>query len=139
MVRAMLRRLALLSALVCSGCLWRGYATILSVHVDVLTQMATKLCSVIEAGRGPTAEGMAEYTYPAQRGREFLRQFSGYQSRRSYQEFGTFLERYEAMVRDVDAARAQGRAWSTVLRPVQAQRDGLQMLAAAIRADLKGE
>ncbi len=139
MVRAMFRRLALLGVVVCSGCLWRGYATIMSVHLDVLTQMTAKLCSVIEAGRGPTAEGMAEYAYPAQRGREFLRQFSGYQSRRSYQEFGTFLERYEAMVRDVDGARAQGRDWTTVLPPLRAQRDGLQQLAAAIRADLKAE
>ena len=140
MVRAMSRRLVLLGVLVvCTGCLWRGYATIMSVHLDVLTQMAAKLCSVVEAGRGPTAEGMAEYTYPAQRGREFLRQFSRYKAQRSYQEFGTFLGRYEAMVHDVDAARAEGRDWRMVSPALQAQRDRLLQLAAAIRADLKTE
>jgi len=136
----MLRRIAVLCLLLGgTGCLWRGYATIMGVHLDVLTQMATKLCSVIEAGAGPTAEAMAEYTYPAQRGREFLRQFGGYDARPSYQEFGRFLDGYEAMVRTADAARAQGRDWRTVLPPLKVQRDGLLQLASAIRADLKRE
>jgi hypothetical protein len=59
-----------------AACLWRGYASILGVHVDVLTQTADKLVAVAGSGRGITTEGMAEYVYPAKRGREFLRQFS---------------------------------------------------------------
>src|SRR5512135_3574356 len=82
---AMARRLAALTMCVwTAGCLWRSDATILSVHLDVLTQTAAKLCSLVEARRGPTTEGMAEYTYPAQRGREFLHKFSSSSGRRSY-------------------------------------------------------
>ena len=120
-----------------AGCLWRSYATILSVHLDVLTQTAAKLCSVVESARGPTTEGMAEYTYPAQRGREFLHQFSNYSGRRSYQQFGVYLDRYEAMVRDVDATRAQAGNWHALLPRLIAQRDALMQLAGQIRADLK--
>ena len=134
----MARRLMVLAmSLGAVGCLWRSYATILSVHLDVLTQTAAKLCSVVEAARGPTAEGMAEYTYPAQRGREFLRQFGSYRDRRSYQQFSVYLDRYEAMVRDVDATRAQGGEWHATLPRLIEQRDALVQLAARIRADLK--
>jgi hypothetical protein len=135
---AMARRLAVLTMCIgAAGCLWRSYATILSVHLDVLTQTAAKLCSVVEARRGPTIEGMAEYIYPAQRGREFLRQFSSYSARRSYQQFSEYLDRYEAMVRDVDATRAQSGNWQALLPRLTAQRDALVQLAAQIRADLK--
>ncbi len=134
----MVRRLVVVTLCVwAAACLWRSYATILSVHLDVLAQTAAKLCSVVEAKRGPTAEGMAEYTYPAQRGREFLHQFSNYSGRRSYQQFAVYLDRYEAMVRDVDATRAQGGNWPAFLPRLTAQRDALVQLAGQIRADLK--
>jgi len=121
------------------GCLWRGYATILSVHLDVLTQTASKLCAVVEAGRGPSAEAMAEYVYPAQRGRQFLSQFSRYEARPSYQQFRTFLDDYERMVREVDAERAAGRAGPAILPHLTAERDALQQRAAEIRAALQRE
>lgn len=119
-----------------AGCLWRGYATIMSVHLDVLVQTAEKLCAVVEAGRGPTAEGMAEYVYPAQRAREFLRQFSNYGPRPSYQKFSGLVERYEAMVRQADSARVQGD-WRAQSPQLNGERDALQRLAAEIRDDLK--
>jgi hypothetical protein len=133
------RALLLVIGLWAAGCLWRGYATIMSVHLDVLTQMAVKLHTVVEAGRAPAAEGMAEYTYPARRGREFLHQFRSYSTRPSYQQFGTFLDRYEAMVHEVDAVRAQGGNWQSVLPRLTAQRDALKLLAERIRAELKKE
>ena len=133
----MRRRDLALAALLCfSGCLWRGYGEILSVHVRVITAMAAKLCAVAESGKGPTAEGMAEYVYPLQRGREFLRQFSKYRGRQSYSQFSTFLDRYEAMVRTADVARTQGRLASE-LPQLASERDRLQQLAAEIRSSLQ--
>lgn len=126
-----------LTCLLClTGCLWRSYGEILSVHLSVLTATADKLCAVAQAGEGPTAEGMAEYVYPLQRGHEFLRQFSKYRERQSYGQFTAFLERYEAMVHTADAARTQGRL-ATEVPQLNAQRDTLQQLAADIRSSLE--
>jgi hypothetical protein len=135
------RQRTVLVLLLCStGCIWRSYGTIMSVHVDVLTQTAAKLFAVVESGRGLTAEGMAEYVYPAQRGREFLRQFDGYSGRRSYQKFAAFLGRYEAMVRDVDAQRAARPDGRIDLAKLKADNDALDRLAADIRGLLaKGD
>lgn len=131
------RRYLAVAVLLClTCCLWRSYSEILSVHLSVLTAMAAKLCAVAQAGKGPTAEGMAEYVYPLQRGREFQRQFSKYDGRQSYRQFTTFLDRYETMVRTADAARAEGRL-ATELSQLIAQRDTLQQLAVEIRASLQ--
>jgi hypothetical protein len=127
-----------LIALLCAaGCIWRGYATIMAVHLDVLTQTAAKLGAVVQAGRGPTAADMAEYDYPLQRAREFLRQFSNYAERRSYHQFGVLLDRYAEMVRAIDAARAAGHDLQAELAHLTAERDVLQQLAAEIRVDLQ--
>ncbi len=134
--RVMRRQLTFALAILLSGCLWRGSGEILSVHLDVLTQTAAKLCAVVEAGRGPNAQELAEYVYPSQRGREFLRQFGGYAERPSYRHFAAFLERYEAMVHTADTARAEQRL-STELPRLISERDALQKLATDIRAEIK--
>ena len=130
-------RVSLLILLCLAGCLWRSYANILSVHVDVLTQTAAKLVAVVQANRMPAAEDMAEYTYPSKRAREFLHQFRGDSQRRSYQQLGELLDRYDAMVHEVDAARAQGQVPGAAR--LTAQREALQALAEAIRAQLQRE
>src|SRR5262245_37602798 len=122
-----------------AGCVWRGYATIMNVHLDVLTQTAAKLCAVVQADKGPSTEGIAEYVCPAKRGREFLRQFSGDSARRSYTQFGAFLDRYEALVRDVDASRARGSDWRTALPEFPAECDALPQQAHEIRERLREE
>lgn len=121
------------------SCLWRGYAAIMTVHLDVLTQTADKLCAVVESRRELTAESMAEYVYPAQRGREFLRQFDSYNARPSYRHFGELLDRYETLIREVDALRAQGRDWQPELPHLTAERDAIQRLAGQVRTELKTE
>jgi len=132
----MVRRLLVFATLCAlTACLWRSYATILSVHLDVLTQTADKLCDVVESGRGPNAQAMAEYVYPAQRGREFLRQFESYHERSSYRQFGDFLDRYEALIQRVDGVRAAAGDWNATLPELRAQRDALRRLATAIRSD----
>jgi hypothetical protein len=130
-------RLTILLLACAAGCLWRSYGAIMDVHLDVLTQTADKLNSVVESGRGPTAEGMAEYVYPAQRAREFMRQFSSYSSRRSYQQFGVLVDRYDALVREVDAARSQGRLGPEVVARVKDESDALRALAAETRGALQ--
>jgi hypothetical protein len=120
------------------GCLWRGYGTIMTVHLDVLTQTAAKLSSIVESGRGPTAEGMAEYVYPSKRGREFLRQFRSFSSRPSYEQFSTFLDRYDDLVRQIDAARTLNRLGEADVRQqLAADRAALDATAAEIRASLE--
>jgi len=131
------RQSTVLLFLCAAGCLWRSYGTIMDVHLDVLTQTADKLCSVVESGRGLSAEGMAEYVYPAQRAREFMRQFSSYRDRRSYQQFSALVERYDALVHEVDAARAQGRLGPEEAARLKGERDALQAAASEIRALLK--
>jgi hypothetical protein len=121
------------------GCVWRGYATILSVHVDVLSQTAAKLCVMVEAGKGPAAEGMAEYVYPAKRAREFLRQFGREGQRQSYGQFTALLERYEALVRAVDAARVQESAWQAAWPRLDGECAALGQQAAEVRATLQAE
>ena len=133
----MCRRLPIVLIICAAGCLWRGYGTIMEVHLDVLTQTADKLYSVVASGRGPTAEGMAEYVYPAKRAREFMRQFSGYSDRKSYQQFGVLLDRYEALVREVDAARAQRQLGPEDVSHLRSEREALYALAAEIRVQLK--
>jgi hypothetical protein len=140
MVRRMAqRRVAMLAFCMLAGCLWRGYAAIMAVHLDVLAQTASKLCAVVESGHGPTAEGMAEYVYPAQRAREFLHQFSGQSGRESYKQFTTLVERYESMVREADAARVAGCDGKPALPQLTAGCAALAPLAAAVRADLRRE
>ena len=140
MVRRMRhRRLTVLVLCLFAACLWRGYAAIMAVHLDVLTQTAAKLCAVVESGRGLTTQGMAEYVYPAQRAREFLHQFSAQSSRASYKQFAALVERYETLVRETDAERATQPNWQQALPHLTAERDALAQQAADVRAELARE
>ena len=132
----MRRHLGLLVCVSLSACLWRSYVEILTVHLTVLTQMADKLGSLAEAGHAPTAADMAEFTYPAQRGRQFLRQFSRYADRQSYRGFTQFLDRYEVLLKRVDAARVSESTWTAERPRVAAERQALAALAAATRGHL---
>jgi len=137
MVRRVPRRyLTLVTLCLVAGCLWRGYTAIMQVHLDVLTQTAGKLCAVVDSGRGLSAEAIPEYVYPAQRAREFLRQFSSERGRQSYRQFTSLVERYESMVRDVDAVRAAGRDWAQMSPQLRAECEVLDQQAAGVRAVL---
>ncbi len=104
----MMRRVLVLLLLLVSACLWRSYEDILAIHLDVLTQTASKLGDIAASGHAPTAEGMAEYAYPAKRARQFLQQFSKHSGRSSYAGLKAFLDGYEQMVSEVDAGRLDG-------------------------------
>lgn len=133
----MSRRLSLVVlGLVLSGCLWRGYSAVLEVHLTVLLQMTDKLCGMGEIGHAPTVSDMVEFGYPAQRGREFLRAFRSSNERPSYRQFGEFLDRYEALLKRVDAARVSEASWRADVPQQQRDRAALAELAASIRRDL---
>ncbi len=111
----MMRRVSVLFLLLMSACLWRSYEQILAIHLDVLTQTANKLGDVAASSQGP-ALGMAEYAYPAKRARQFLQQFSKHNGRSSYAGLKAFLDRYERMLAEVDAARLGEQIDGTRLR-----------------------
>ncbi|HUI28103.1 MAG TPA: hypothetical protein VL403_18625 [Candidatus Kryptonia bacterium] len=130
------RSVGLLATVLLCGCLWRSYESILDVHLTVLLQMTDKLHGMADSGHTPTAADMVEFSYPAQRGREFLRAFRSSSDRPSYQRFGEFLDRYEAMVKQVDAARVTEADWRSEPARLQQDHDALKRLAADIRREL---
>lgn len=99
-----------------SGCLWRSYEQILSVHLDVLCSMTTKLLETAEAGQRPSPSDVTELLYPLRRARQFAHQYRSYSDRKSYRAFVTSLDLYEKLVDEVDEARADDRRWQA-LRP----------------------
>ncbi|HVN87776.1 MAG TPA: hypothetical protein VMW17_23305 [Candidatus Binatia bacterium] len=119
-----------------SACLWRSYESILEVHVTLLLQMTDKLAAMSDSGRTPTAADIVEFTYPAQRGRDFLRAFRRSSDRPSYQSFGKFLDHYETMLQRIDAARVSPSAWQAEPPRLLRDRETLTALAGEIRRDL---
>jgi hypothetical protein len=133
---AMRPYVALLLVVSLSACLWHSYDEVLRVHLSVLTQMTDKLDSFAEADHVPTAAEMAEFLYPAQRGRIFLRRFTRYENRASYRAFTQFLDRYEAMLKRVDAARLSDADWRRERPDLAREHKELATMANAIRRQL---
>jgi hypothetical protein len=102
------------------GCPWRSYEQILSVHLEVLSSMATKLLNSSDAGRRPGPSDVAELLYPLRRARQFAHQYRSYSERPSYREFVTSLDFYEKLTDEVDAARADDRRWKAVRAQLKA-------------------
>ncbi len=105
----------------------------MEIHVEVLTQTADKLRDVSDASQGPGSQGIAEYTYPAKRARQFLHQFAKHRQRASYQGLSTFLDQYESMIHRVDSVRPGDEIDKAALGRDVAS---LHAAAAAIRADI---
>jgi hypothetical protein len=120
-------RLAPLALALLAACLWRGYGDILRVHLDVLSGLADKAASKAAAGHRPSSNDVTELAYPLQRARQFLDQYRGEAERGSYQRFAAALERYQAFVEAIDAARGDPERW-------RAARDQLRDRHAAWRA-----
>jgi hypothetical protein len=108
-------RARLLSALLlvaCTGCLWRSYSEVMRVHLDVLGGLADKAAFNAEHGARPTSNDVTELTYPLERARQFAYQYRSYAERESYRRFVTALDRYQALVETVDAARGDEARWA---------------------------
>jgi hypothetical protein len=110
-----------------SACLWRSYADVMRVHLDVLTSLAEKATFNAAAGQRPTSNDVTELTYPLQRARQFAYSYRSYASRESYARFVAALDRYQSMVEAIDGARGDEVRWA-------AEREALLGQAAAWRA-----
>jgi hypothetical protein len=132
----MLRRLLLVfSLLSLVGC-WGGYASRTAIHAELLSSMANKLVSLVEAGRPPAVESMGEYIYPAKRAEEFLESYASYAEYASYQTLKQMVPRYRELVRRIDAGRAAGIEWSGEMAALRAEETELRRLAAEVANSL---
>lgn len=133
-------RLWLLLALVLApACLWRGYADVMRVHLEVLSGFAEKLAYNTRAGQRPTSNDVTELTYPLQRARQFAYQYRSDAARESYQRFTVALDRYQALVEAVDAARGDESRWAAERPQLTAQYEAWRTAAEAVHAALAHE
>jgi hypothetical protein len=96
------------------GCLWRSYEQIMTVHLEVLSSMTTKLLETARAGGRPSPNDLAELVYPLRRARQFAYQYESYAERPSHGAFVASLDAYEKLIDEVDAARADEQRWNAV-------------------------
>src|SRR5262245_41670651 len=107
-----MRRVApLILLLVTPACLWRSYGDVMRVHLEVLESLADKAAGNVAAGQRPTSNDITELTYPLQRARQFAYQYRSDSERESYRRFIAALDRYQAMVDAIDAARGDEARW----------------------------
>src|SRR5260221_14113345 len=100
--RVMQARLWLVLALVLApACLWRSYAEVMRVHLDVLSGLAEKVAYNTREGQRPASSDVTELTYPLQRARQFAYQYRSYAERESYRRFTAALDRYQALTEAV--------------------------------------
>lgn len=111
-LRMCARLLSALLLVACAGCLWRSYTDVMGVHLDVLSGMADKAAFNAAHGARPTSNDVTELTYPLERARQFAYQYRSYAERESYRRFVTALDRYQALIETVDAARGDEARWA---------------------------
>jgi hypothetical protein len=122
-----------------SSCLWRGYARVLSIHVDVLTGMVDKTAWKVEEGRQLSPNDVTELLYPLQRGRQFEQRFRAADAPPSLRLFAVLLRRYDQFARRVDRTRADAGAWRLARVPLLRRATKLRRIAALVRAQLRRE
>jgi hypothetical protein len=105
--------MALLAALVTTGCFARRYPGLMEKHLEVLGLYAGKLQALAQDEHVVPAQDWGEFTYPLERAREFARVAeSRYPDRGSLKAFLEALDAYGALVADPailagpDAARS---------------------------------
>ena len=133
------RRLSALLLVLCAACLWRSYADVLRVHLDVLSGLADKAAFNAESGRRPTSNDVTELTYPLERARQFAYQYRSYADRESYQRFVAALDRYQALVTAIDAARGDEARWAAARPQIAALQTAWRGAAEEARAALARE
>lgn len=115
--------------LAAGGCYWLRYDALVRTHVDLLLAMGAKLEDVTEHGGTPAR--MAEYRYPLERARDFIRIVEGrFADRGSLQELGELCNAYEAAL---DAAARAGASG------IEAAVGRVRVRAAAVLAALDSE
>lgn len=136
MVRRMrARAVAVLGLVLLGGCLWRGYARVLEIHLEVLQSMAAKMCA-LTAGPPPVSESMGEFVYPAKRARELQQQYTSRAGEPAYTAFGVLLDRYEGLAKTFDRSRNTEEAWAAAGPGVCEESRGIAEQANAVRRAL---
>lgn len=130
------RTLLVLALVLAPACLWRSYADIMRVHLDVLSELAEKAAYNARAGQRPTSNDVTELTYPLQRARQFGYQYRSYAGRESYRLFTVALDRYQAWADAVDAARGDETRWAAQRSQLATQYEAWRAAADAARAAL---
>jgi hypothetical protein len=117
---AVVRLLLVLALGAAAGCYWSKYDKLCRTHVQLLTEMARKLDAVTREQDGPPVS-FAEYRYPLERARDFVRivtpRFSG---RRSLAAVSAHCDTYGAVLDaserwNADAAVASRTAMDAAL------------------------
>ena len=133
-------RILFVLTLVCApACLWRSYADIMRVHLDVLSELSEKAAENARAGQRPTGSDVTELTYPLQRARQFCYQYRSYAGRQSYSLFTVALDRYQTWADAVDAARGDPTRWAAERAQLATQYESWRAAADAVRAALASE
>lgn len=135
----MRRLVPIIFLLVAAACLWRSYGDVMRVHLEVLESLADKAAGNVAAGQRPTSNDVTELTYPLQRARQFAYQYRDDAQRASYQRFIEALDRYQAMVDAIDAARGDDARWAAERDMLAEQARGWRAAAAQTRAALVAE
>jgi hypothetical protein len=129
----------ILILLIGPGCLWRGYADVMRIHLDVLSGLAEKAAFNAGSGRRPSSNDVTELTYPLQRARQFVYQYRSYADRESYRLFASALDRYQAFADAIDAARGDEARWAAERPSIEARYQAWQAAADQVRAALQHE
>jgi len=125
--------------LLAPACLWRSYAGVMQVHLDVLADMAEKALYNAESGRRPSSNEVTELTYPLQRARQFAHSFRSYAARESYRRFVAALDQYQAFTDAIDAARGDDARWAAERGQLAARYAAWSTAASQARAALAEE
>jgi hypothetical protein len=133
------RSFALLVLIALSSCIWRGYAEVMRVHLDVLAGIADKAAGNAAAGQRPSSNDVTELTYPMERAQQFVAAYRNDAERESYRRFVAALAHYRALVDAIDAARGQPARWDAARPEVAALYQSWQTAADQVRAALARE
>ncbi|MGH7291837.1 MAG: hypothetical protein ACREJT_11545 [Myxococcota bacterium] len=109
------------------------------VHLDVLEGMADKAAGNAAAGRRPASNDVTELQYPLQRARQFAHQYRADEGRESYRLFVAALDRYQALVEAIDAARGDVQRWSAAQPTLPPLYEAWQQAAGQVRGALEDE
>jgi hypothetical protein len=123
MVKAVAVRVAVIAAVGIGGCYWYRYADLMRTHMEVLAEMADKLCTQPRGGVA-VGSGAAEYRYPLERAQDFARVAAKRcPERRSLADFRRLLGLYgdilERAAVDMPRACARRRALALRVRRVE--------------------
>lgn len=93
-----------------AGCYWSKYDKLARTHVQLLLAMAEKLDAVTVEEGGPPAS-LAEYRYPLERARDFIRIVAPrFEGRSSLQALRRVCDAYAAVVDAAERWRPDGGA-----------------------------